>query len=223
MFECSLCSEINHEEENNMLYNIIAPVTGIKDRILFQTANWVVMPTLGCFVNGYLLIVSKEHIPSISFCSDIMLDELEFLIQDIRKINCKLYHSDSVLFEHGMVSVEERGGCCVDHAHVHILPFNEEIDAEICKNAAEKVEIEMLTNVKQLVEKACRSYLLYENKAGKRVIIFSDYIPSQYMRQIISKKIGKEKEWDWREHFFLVNILQTIKELKPSFDQLPRK
>lgn len=214
MERCSFCSEINYWEENNLFDAIIRPATGLKTRIIYETQNWVLAPTLGCFIGGYVLVISKKHFSSIALCPSNIYSELEDLIFSIKSFYKKEYKSSSIIFEHGGISKSERGGCCVEHAHLHIVPLNIDVVGDIKNKFAICESVDSYEDVKKIVEIYNKAYLFYENIYGKKYVLFNDFIPSQYFRQIICNKLGLNKRWDWRSYFFLGNIKKTFLDMR---------
>lgn len=73
------------------------------NRILFETENFLVFPTLGQIVEGYLLIASKEHYLNIGEIPLELYPELEKLQHKVRKVLEDNYYTP-LFFEHGPAS-----------------------------------------------------------------------------------------------------------------------
>ncbi|BAH06987.1 HIT family protein [Clostridium kluyveri] len=214
MFGCSFCSEINNDDYNNLIDKITYPAIGLNDRIVYETKNWVVMPTLGGFIKGYLLIVTKQHFISISTCPEELFSELEYLVKAVKRVFINVYNSPAIMFEHGAISQFKRGGCCVDHVHLHILPYNGDIIGEIIKDDTKHELVKSFYDVKNVVIKHNNPYIFYEDNFGRRYVLFNKYFPSQYIRKIVCNKLGISEHWDWRSKFFLENMVDTIKDVR---------
>lgn len=218
MNECSFCSEFNGSGENSVFLNNVGFDNGITSRKLFETENWVVVPTLGSFVEGYLLIITKKHYISISECQTNLLDELEGLITYIKCVIDKVYNSPIIAFEHGAISEQEKGGCCVTHAHMHIVPYRGDIMNELNNLNFSFREIDTLYELnKQFIGE--KQYIFYQNNIGKKYIFESNIIPSQYIRQVLCKRIGSPRKWDWRKYYFIDNIIKTLKAVAPIINK----
>jgi ATP adenylyltransferase len=92
------------------------------DRVLAQTADYIVVPTKGALVPGWVLVVAKEH----SLCAGALeqtatasLDEAIAIAKDL--IEPKF--GPVTLFEHGPVTDGSALGCGVDHLHIHVAPL----------------------------------------------------------------------------------------------------
>src|SRR5262245_23869638 len=91
------------------------------DEILVQTPNFVVVPTVGALVEGWLLIVSKDPYVCMGAIDAGLHDELSELLVFCSTAVRECFGA-AAIFEHGPSSTGLRVGCGVDHAHVHVLP-----------------------------------------------------------------------------------------------------
>ena len=55
--------------------------------MIAHTNNFFVIAAIGAFTPGYVMIITKKLLPSLSQISDDQLDELNWLIEIIKKIN----------------------------------------------------------------------------------------------------------------------------------------
>ena len=180
----------------------------IKDRILYETNNYIVFTTLGAFVPGYLLIIPKIH--TIAFCNlpKKLLEEFQDLLEKTRNIIESKY-GDTIIFEHG-----ESGGS-VPHAHMHIIPINN-ID-EIILKESHLVKINCITYLSEISP----PYLFYGNSKREYYLIQhkNGDIPSQYLRQLSCQSIA-HNDWNWKIHGNQDNINRTKEDLIETFNSL---
>lgn len=209
--KCSFCSEFGGEGENNLFEEIIKPKLDVDNRIVFETEYWYIVPTIGGFIPGYYLIVSKEHQMSVGWCSEKYYFELEALVKSIDIYIKRKYKLSTVMFEHGLCSPVNRGGCCVEHAHIHVVPYEGDLINSVNKGMFEIKAINEFVELKRQVEEG-NAYLFYQNNSAERYIIQGEYIPSQYFRQIIAQKLNLSHKWDWRINHELDNLLNCIKQ-----------
>ncbi len=115
---CDLCNELSGGTENafDRIY-----ARNPKSRILFQSGEFVVIPSLGQIVEGHLLIVPNRHFAALGDMSDAFVGELGILCRNVRSI-LKAEYGSCIFFEHGTRCVDA-GGCGVYHAHLHAVPF----------------------------------------------------------------------------------------------------
>jgi diadenosine tetraphosphate (Ap4A) HIT family hydrolase len=159
------------------------------NRLVAHTKNFFIISGYGAFTPGYLLIISKDFLPSFGFVEDDQLNELNFIIKLLKETITQETDRTSVVFEHGMCACV--GG--LDRAHIHIMSVPKKTN---------KKNIEDAINL-----------TLYNRKAGIEYIEYNNY-KLQNMHDIshiyddlVSKK-EKSKE------FKIVGKLFKIKDIK---------
>ena len=202
MNPCSFCKQLE------------AKKTKINDieinRIIYESKNFVVFPALGQIVEGYLLIIPKQHYISIVQIPDNLYFELEQVQEKVKNLLTKNY-SEPIFFEHGPLSENEKAGCCIDHAHLHCVPVSVSILEEITKH----FEYQKIDNFSQLPTHLPYLYLEENNK--KYSFPIKTILPHQYLRQILAVKTNNPEKWDWRTHPELEKVQNTIQKLKEKF------
>jgi len=186
------------------------------NRILLETDNFVVFPTLGQIVEGYLLIAPKKHYLAIGEIPRANYKELEEVQGKVKTILSETYGSP-LFFEHGATSRKKRGGCCIEHAHIHAVPVQVEILGDLSKVFGHK-KIRDYNGLKTKFEREEPYFFLEDNFGRKYSFDIPDVVPSQYIRRIISEKIGKQERWDWRSQPGLEELENTLRKLKGKFD-----
>ena len=73
----------------------------IENTIIEETKYFYILPTLGSLVDGYVLIVTKRHINSMSELNDNELEEYKTIIAKYQKLFNKVYNKTPIVFEHG--------------------------------------------------------------------------------------------------------------------------
>ena len=63
-----------------------------ENTIIEESDNFIVLPTIGALVDGYLMIVSKKHINSMSELKENEKIEYEFLIEKYRNKFKNIYN-----------------------------------------------------------------------------------------------------------------------------------
>ncbi|MFA5832127.1 MAG: HIT domain-containing protein [Bacteroidota bacterium] len=188
----------------------------VEDTILFETDNYYVKPALGQFVEGYLLIVSKSHIPSISHLSENQFTELMNVVTHLKQFMIDVYKGSVTIFEHGIVNHSYNAGCCIDHAHLHMLPFDYDLH-EIISKEFPYAKINSIIDLKQHLVDGM-SYLYYHNCYGVDYTYYiSKHIESQYMRRKICERLNISDEYDWAVFPFRNKIKILIKKYHAYF------
>jgi len=119
--------------------------------LVAHTKNFFIISGYGAFTPGYLLIVSKDFLPSFGLVEENQLSELNFTIKLIKETINQELNRKSVVFEHGMCACI--GG--LDRAHIHIM--------SVSKKTNEKTILDAI------------NLTLYNRKAGIEYIEYNDY------------------------------------------------
>ena len=107
------------------------------NRLIAHSKNFFVIAGYGSFTKGYVLIITKDFLPSFGLIEEIIFDELNFLIKLLKKNIKKKYNRNAVIFEHGMCACI--GG--LDRAHLHIMSIDQNSSQESIENSIENVLI----------------------------------------------------------------------------------
>lgn len=193
-----------------------------KERIIYETDNFYVMLSLGPIVEGYLLIVTKEHISTCAFIEHE--EEFDSLASKIREILTAEY-GGCLFYEHG------RAGTCLTfsegskhcyHAHMHCLPLNIELNKKMNKKFL-KVSTKDWNTFRKIIHEYNEPYLFVDD--GEKIVHFvvQEDIRRQYLRYLTAMEIGKENLWDWINEQGWDKIKSAKIKLKPHFDALYKK
>lgn len=198
---CSFCNELNGIKNNNFYEIYLREIfleKGLNSRIVMTTKSFVVMPMVGPLVPGYLLIVPRRHCASFSELSQQELEEAIVVKKKIQMFLAK-YYGKSIVFEHGAIDMIKRGGCCSDHAHLHIVATNADVQDEFCKY---DLYVEKIAGIDQLPKRLLRRipYLYYENQDGDAIVMDANEVESQFIRKLLAKKLGSFERAYWEEN-----------------------
>jgi diadenosine tetraphosphate (Ap4A) HIT family hydrolase len=183
------------------------------NNVLFESENFIVIPSVGSLVKGWLLILPKEYFLSFGLINNTKLySEFKKLQHSVLDILTKEFGS-VVMFEHGPTIENSIVGCGVDYAHMHLVPLN----INLLEESTSKMDLEWLV----IDDISCTSQMaldhkpyLYFSDSKKHFMATSNEIPSQFFRRIIAEQVGLENYWDWKKFDFKENILSTINCLK---------
>jgi len=182
------------------------------NQILFETENFTVKPSLGSFVEGWLLIVPKKHYISLGSIEDpILFDELNLLIDKIGQIVQKEY-GNYVIFENGSLCANKLVGCGVDYAHLHFVPFDLDLIELIENRFNVMYNWESVNDIKSAISyiKNEKPYLYLRNQKNESFITTDENIPSQLFRKAIAESMSIGEQYDWKIYKFEHNIQRTI-------------
>lgn len=210
---CPFCSEIHGLESlDGCISTEVTPPNGLRSRIIAETKNFVVAPTLGAFVEGYVLIVAKDHYHSVSQMPISRVKELRALINRVKREIRNVYGTASVCFEHGESLCSRRAGGCISHMHVHVVPCDAPMIERIRQLNMNAIEITSILGLPRHYSQV--PYLYFQDVTNKQFVFSGQVYPSQLFRQILASYYNLGKQWDWRQFQFEDNIIKTIERLR---------
>lgn len=201
---CRLCQVVNKPEDDR----------DIEDTLLDKTDHFQWIPGLGSFVEGYSLVVSKDHALNTG-CFDVdTIGELEVFIRKIAKVLREIYKKGSIVFEHGSMGNRNYAGSCIEHHHIHILPSDlSHIPKLLSDNFVNRGPMNSIRGLVEFNQNRV-PYIYYMPPSGEHNVFEVQTLPRQYLRQVIAAECGYPQDWDWREKPFLGNIKSFVKKMK---------
>jgi diadenosine tetraphosphate (Ap4A) HIT family hydrolase len=183
--------------------------------VLYETPNFVVVPTTGAMVEGWILIISKRHVPAMGALTLEELSELNELFGKMRHLIKSVYGA-AVVFEHGPICGGTTFGCGIDHAHFHIVPIKNQLIPLVEKALEGSPNWTTVENVQDLsiVYSMGIPYLyISENGSDRGYVAGLLNVPSQFMRRVIASELGIPSLYDYKEHKFRSNVVSTLRQL----------
>jgi diadenosine tetraphosphate (Ap4A) HIT family hydrolase len=168
------------------------------------------MPPLGQFIEGGLLVLSRQHFPSFAYLPPDKLERLGHLLTVIRRELAALYGTAPVIFEHGSAPQRSKGVCCVDHAHFNIFPAKVLIDPHLTQRMS--VRLQQLQDMIRL-RRAEFGYLLVLENDGSIRGYDGQLVPTQLVRRIITAQLGLPERWHWKDYPGTQELLATYNAL----------
>jgi len=199
-----------------------------KDRVIHKTDNFFVISTLGSIgIEGYLLIISKEHYEGVGDVPEELYPELNDLASNVQRVLQEQYGKLPFIFEHGPRVCGIRGGGCLDHAHLHIVP-GVDVTSKWAGDMMKRLEsakqfyrvdrIEGFDRVGDIYRGGKSSYVFVESPQGVRYVSEVNFqIPSQYFRRMIAEQVGSGR-WNWRLHPDEETAKRTVEKLRGKFN-----
>ena len=206
---CEFCDEFSGSGSNSFAARY---GNDLKDRKVLETDNLTVVPSLGHFVKGYLLLIPKLHYCALGDMPSEIARELAEVQRSLIRRLSPLY-GRYTFFEHG-ARTPGSGGCGIYHAHLHALPLDSEGVLRQLRDQFPHKRVGSLLDLKEATSGA--SYLYYEDPSAQSWLFFPTALPSQYMRRLIAEEMGISG-WDWRssgrEEAFLATRSEVAKLL----------
>jgi diadenosine tetraphosphate (Ap4A) HIT family hydrolase len=184
------------------------------NEFLIETENFAVVPSLGALVEGWLLMVPKEHYISMGALPPRLRDEADSIESQIRALLAGQYEKPVVVFEHGPSAAKHGTGCGVDHAHLHLLP----LDCDLLSLAEPFVPKSLPWKESGWEERsnayrAGLDYLYLKTDERGGLLAVSEDFGSQVFRKAISSYLGVPEEFSWRDHPRISTVTRTIEAL----------
>lgn len=207
-YDCPFCAEI---EGDNV--NTFSGIMGnrLASRVVYEDEHFVVMPPLGEFMEGGLLLLTREHILSLAHLPPARFAHLEKLVRAIDQALFKRWGVAPVIFEHGPAPEWGKGVCCVDHAHLNIFPAAVEVHSHL----AERMHLALgpLADLAKL-RRAEFGYLFVQENNGARRAYDGRDVPTQLVRRVITAQMGFPERWHWRDYLGQDELVATWQALK---------
>jgi len=209
MKTCCYCNNILASHTSRLPWN----------EVLFDSTSYVVTPSLGSFIEGWTLIISKRHVTSMSQLLIPEIQELSSLLSDVRE---KVEHAygPTVVFEHGALKAGTEFGCGIDHAHFHIVPFNIPI-IPLVEKELNTIKWRPIRQLEEIFQERESYLFICDIGAEYGVISNPNDIPSQFMRRILAKYLGMMKYFDYHQYSFEENVSVTCRSLRDAFNFVP--
>lgn len=144
-------------------------------------------------VAGHLLIVSQPHISGLALASPRLISDIDSITNKIRRHYQKTVGIPTLFFEHysGVGPIDSK---CVDHLHVHCLPWATPVSPALAESLR-IIPVECtIKGLKRFVDNGQPYLYLRDTDNVER--LFLGAIPSQFMRGWFhSHKIGGARTW----------------------------
>lgn len=200
-------------------------------RTVYRSENFFVMPTIGEFVKGYLLIIPFDHVMSNGELPWEKRKEFLEVLDDVAYMLELTYgESQFLVWENGSGNGgASKAKTSIVHSHTHVVSSNLSAD-DIEKLAGFPLQPISYEDL-HLYQK--NSYLLVRD-VDKNVWRINDdptlYIPRQYVRQLLLYEDYTRLPdgiWDWRAYPFIDKIKETCSNIQSAllehWDELPER
>lgn len=211
--DCAYCAHLISPQEDN----------------LYLGQSFFIFPTLGQFINGYLLIIPYEHVMSVAELDITQRREFLEVLADARYLlNLAYGCAYPLVWENGTGNGGKgKSKDSVVHAHVHVAPSHLNI-----RRIKELSGFPMShTSIESLSAYGRHSYLLVQGNTESDWWVNDNptlYIPRQYIRQLIAEDENVPGDnWNWRTHGFTEQRHQTnldiYRALLKNWHQVPKR
>ena len=207
-YDCAFCTEFDEPD-----LSIFRRMAGgrISSRVVYQDEDFVVMPPIGQFIEGGLLLLTRGHIPSFAHLPPEQFVRLEQLLGVIRSVLTARWGVSPLVFEHGPALDKGKGVCCVDHAHFNIFPASVVIHPHL--EGRMHIPLSSVGELPKL-RSAEFGYLFVQENDGVCRAYDAQSVTSQLVRRIITHALGMPERWHWRDYPGLQELAATLQALQ---------
>lgn len=195
---------------------LATPGRRLSERSVVADDGFVAWVSIGALVDGHLLVVPRRHILSMAELTDAELEDLRAFLSTVVQL-VSHHFGDTCVFEHGAAKPGSPIGCSVDHAHLHVLPWDGSLTAA---SAAYYANLPWQSGIDGLEEAfaiaASEPYLVVQDSDGRTAVAVTDEIPSQALRRMIVAHLGRPDEWDWKSNPQPSRLRQTHRKLEQA-------
>jgi len=179
--------------------------------ILYEDETAYVMPSLGQFVEGYLLLINKDHRECVAEATNDQFRRVKAGIEDA----LSEVYGTHCFFEHGRVGncYQRSTNRICFHAHLHCLPLPGGFVDRIAADFDGRV-VEGVSELRSIREEMPH-YLYVEPADGPpRVFSVETDIERQYLRKQACKTLGLDpSDADWQSNPFRDRMQSTADRL----------
>lgn len=192
------------------------------DHVLLESENFVVLPSKGSLVPGWLLVVPKAHQLSLAACSSSQATELESIIALCAHAVERTF-GPATMFEHGAVNEGTSWGCGIDHAHAHVLHLPFDLSESIATHESQSW-VNHISVAQAGGWTANHPYFSIKTPGQRNwSVIMPDSIPRQFARQLIAGELGVPEQFDYDSHPFVANAEKTRTTLHRFMVNSPKR
>lgn len=202
---CVLCSNL-----------IGAGSSGPWDTVVNENDQYVIAPTKGSILPGWLLVISKQHM----LCAG-ELDEthIEATFDAIHTAKGLLEPSFGpvTVFEHGPAEPGTPVGCGIDHLHLHVVALPFSLSQSVTSLHPQIVwhSLRDLRDLKALHESRV-AYAFVQEPTGLALWCRAPASVRQMFRQAIADALGVPSEYDYSRFPQTENVITTLQRLSPG-------
>lgn len=211
--KCVFCREFNGRQSAKYFKSILGADYDIDNRCILETENFLCVPSVGSFVEGYVLVSPKQHYLSTLMLPECYLDELLSIIRALSDFYSNYYHQKFLIYEHGTANTRNVGGMSIAHAHLHFVPCSQQMIHMFPE--FNFLRFDTISEVrKYYLKNSKKPYLLLKDIDGAIYIAVDNNIPSQFFRKRVCDICGIKNTGDWRDYPYTDNIKKTLSAAK---------
>ncbi len=179
-----------------------------ESRIIWESDDFLLLPTIGCFSAGYCLLMPRDHELSFGSLSRNQVSEGFKVVGHWRQQIEKTF-GHAIVAEHGAGQCLSGAACC-DHAHLHIIPVHGRIGQVSRAYLDVGGTPEVLNEPEEVTDLSGAPYILFSPRPGQWWLWREvEAFQRQFVRRVCARALGVEPYSDWRKHTFKENMKVT--------------
>jgi len=180
------------------------------DTIIARSQWGRLVPAVGMMVQGYFLVVTEEHLLSMSQAEPQLISET-YLWADSLTSRLEMMFGKYMIVEHGSCSTSS-SGACIDHAHLHLVPLADRVGQRLLSDSTMKWKY--VRDVSTIAEQRDAGYVTLRID-GQTWLSNETGIPSQWLRRQLAVALNQEI-WDWALAPREATLRQTLDKLREN-------
>lgn len=189
------------------------------DQILMESTNYFAIASIGGFIEGWTLICTKRH--ALNFSADYGKKEFVDFSMKVADMVSAAY-GPLAAFEHGMQEHGSLTGCGTNHAHLHLVPFQNSLAQQVQKAVRDLLWIRLAAHeIEQAVDD--REYLLMADSpsdlASKSYLSVLNQPESQFFRRILASYLGIDQQANYRDYPFQIKAELTARKIREVIEK----
>lgn len=219
--ECIICSEFFYGEADKVYLTELYEYCGIKNRVLYEDEQFIVIPSLGPVSDCHLLVIPKCHVTSFAMLDAESFNNAEKIITKISHI-VRTKFGNCIVFEHGTLNDEMKSSASCNHAHMHIVSCNQSILPMLKRDG---LQLRRITQMSQIAEQKERGkpYFYYCENNDFAYLMDDTIQKSQYMRILISDVLGTPERGDWKKNYGISEMGAMFFDMKSMLETIHLK
>lgn len=210
---CPFCNELNGRKDLSYFEVMFGLKYDITDRCIFETENFSCVPSIGSFVEGYILVIPKQHFLSTLMMPESHIKELLSITRVLSNFYNNYYHQSFLIYEHGTADAGNVGGMSVVHAHLHFVPCSQQVISVLPEFNFLRFD-SFFAAQKYYLKNSSYPYLLLKDIDNSIFLVIDENIPSQYFRRRVCDICGVKGTGDWKRYPYIDNIKKTLAAAK---------
>lgn len=206
---CAICTELNSVD-------VVDPMIGF-NRIVWEDDDFVVVPTVGCFAEGYVMLMPKDHTFSMAQLEPAQLLRADEVTKKLHAFLAEEYGLPVTIAEHGAVDCQVKGAQCCDHAHLHFIPVPCTPMSEYLKIRLPDHRTPSLSSLRSIGAEGVAYILASGDTDGYSIWMESTGFKSQFCRMVGARAYGIEEKYNWKTHPFFDKMALTVARMRGKF------